>query len=221
MSDDPASADAFRWELRRSLVERLRMPWEGMGDMANQQRAEAAIQISTMMNEIEAWRKAMQKAERDIAELRDALRVEENAVNHLHTDRNNLRLEVERFTREWDEARREVCQSRAACIRDKQPVQRGDPVRAQMLRRAADVTVERGKTYGPPAEHFERTTRALHALMPDLFARPPLPEDWAKCMMIDKLARDAEVPKDDNCIDIAGYAACLYEVRKCDSSELV
>lgn len=70
MSDDPASTDGMRWEIRRSLIKRLRIPWEGMGDMANQQRAEAAIQISTMMDEIEAWRQAVQKAERDIVQLR-------------------------------------------------------------------------------------------------------------------------------------------------------
>ena len=85
MSDDPASKDGLRWEIRRSLIERLRIPWEGMGEMANQQRAEAAIQISTMMDEIEAWKQAMQKAERDIAELRA----------------------------ERDEARREVCEVEA------------------------------------------------------------------------------------------------------------
>lgn len=150
-----------------------------------------------------------------------------------------MQQQIDLLTRERDTARREVCESRAACIQGKMPqeiakalgwdcfhrkqqsVHRGDPLRAQMLRRAADVTIERGKAYGPPAEHFERTVLALYALMPDVFARPPLPEDWAKCMIIDKLARDAEVPKEDNCIDIAGYAACLYEVRKCDSSELV
>ena len=211
MSDDPASQDGLRWKIRQSLVERLLISWDGMGDMANQQRAEAAVQIKTMMDEIEAWRQSVHKAERDIVELRA----------------------------ERDTARREVCESRAACIQGKmpqeiadalgwdcfhrkqKPVDRGDPLRAQMLRQAANVTVERGKAYGPPGEHFERTVLALYALMPDLFARPPLPEDWAKCMIIDKLARDAEVPKEDNCIDIAGYAACLYEVRKCDSSELV
>ena len=83
MSDDPASKDGLRWEIRRSLIERLRIPWEGMGEMANQQRAEAAVQISTMMDEIEAWRQAMQKAERDIAQVRA----------------------------ERDEARREVCRN--------------------------------------------------------------------------------------------------------------
>jgi hypothetical protein len=92
------------------------------------------------------------------------------------------------------------------------------PVRARMLREAATVTEERGKTYGPPAEHFERTVRAAYALMPDLFARPPEPEDWGKLMCIDKLARDAEVAKADNMIDLAGYAACVHECRSVDQA---
>lgn len=70
MSDDPAARDELRWKIRTKLVERLRITWEGMGEMANQQRAEAAVQISTMMDEIEAWRNAMRKADRDIAQLR-------------------------------------------------------------------------------------------------------------------------------------------------------
>jgi predicted nucleic acid-binding Zn-ribbon protein len=61
------------------------------------------------MDELEGWQAAMQKADRDIAELRDQLEVEENAVNHLHTDRNNLRLEVERLRAERDDARRRLC----------------------------------------------------------------------------------------------------------------
>jgi predicted nucleic acid-binding Zn-ribbon protein len=112
MSDDPASKDGLRWEIRRSLIERLRIPWEAMGEMANQQRAEAAVQIRTMMDELEAWRQAMQKAERDISELRNALEIEKNAVDHLHTDRNNLRLEIDRMvdklTAQRDAARREL-----------------------------------------------------------------------------------------------------------------
>jgi len=102
MSDDPASRDAFQWELRRSLVERLRIPWEGMGDMANQQRAEAAMQISTMMNLIEAWRQAMQKAERDIADMRARL-TEANLIAA------GMQDEIERLRADRDEARREVC----------------------------------------------------------------------------------------------------------------
>lgn len=70
MSDDPASKDGLRWEIRQRLVERLRIRWDAMGEMANQQRSEAAVQISTMMDEIEAWRQAAQKADRDIAQVR-------------------------------------------------------------------------------------------------------------------------------------------------------
>lgn len=113
MSDDPASHDAFKWECRRKQVESLRIPWEGMGAMANAERHIAALMIENLMEEVEAWKKAMQKAERDMAELRDQLEVEENAVNHLHTDRNNLRLEVERLRAERDEARRQVCMAEA------------------------------------------------------------------------------------------------------------
>jgi hypothetical protein len=76
MSGDPASMYGLRWEIRRRLVERLLIPWDGMGDMANQQRAEAAVQIKTMMDEIEAWRQATQKASREIAELRGMLKEE-------------------------------------------------------------------------------------------------------------------------------------------------
>ena len=83
MSDDPASHDAFKWEQRMHQIERLRTPWEGMGDTANAERAIAAITIHNLMAEVEEWRRAMQKAERDIAELRA----------------------------ERDEARREVCES--------------------------------------------------------------------------------------------------------------
>lgn len=82
MSDDQAKRYGLRWEIRQRLVERLRIQWDGMGDMANQQRADAAVQISTMMDEIEAWRQATHKASREIAELR----------------------------KERDEARREVCE---------------------------------------------------------------------------------------------------------------
>ena len=70
MSDDPTSFDAFKWECRRKQIESLRVPWEGMGDMANAERAIAALTIDNLMAEVEAWKKAMQKADRDIAQLR-------------------------------------------------------------------------------------------------------------------------------------------------------
>lgn len=85
-----------------------------------------------------------------------------------------------------------------------------DPPRARMLRETADITSERGRSYGPPAEHFARTIGMINALYGTSFK----PEDWAKFMLIDKLARDYEKPRDDNPRDMAGYAACLFEVRQ-------
>lgn len=96
MSDDPASKDGLRWEIRRSLTDRLRIRWDAMGEMANQQREEAAVQISTMMDEIEAWRQSSQKADRHIAELRGMLDIANEMAEH--------------YARERDEARRSVCE---------------------------------------------------------------------------------------------------------------
>lgn len=78
-----------------------------------------------------------------------------------------------------------------------------------MLKDAANVVIERGNAYGPPAEHFERTVRLINAYFGTTFR----PEDWGKIIMLDKLARDLGTPKSDNLIDIAGYAACIYEIR--------
>lgn len=86
--------------------------------------------------------------------------------------------------------------------------------RTALLVKTIDAVQRRGSTYGPPAEHFARTCAAVNAILPDLFARTPTPADWAKMMLCDKLARDAERPTEDNCIDLAGYAACLAEVRQ-------
>jgi uncharacterized coiled-coil DUF342 family protein len=82
MHDRPTNNEIFKWECRRKQIESLRVRWEGMGDMANAERALAALTIDNLMAEVEAWKKAMQKAERDMHELR----------------------------KERDEARREVCE---------------------------------------------------------------------------------------------------------------
>lgn len=88
MSYDPASHDAFKWQCRRRHVESLRIPWEGMGAMANTERNIAALMIENLMEEVEAFRQAMQKADRDIMQLRQ---------------------QVTDLLGERDEARREVC----------------------------------------------------------------------------------------------------------------
>lgn len=85
--------------------------------------------------------------------------------------------------------------------------------RANMLRDVADITEERGKTYGPPGEHFARTIGAINSILGHKMKEPFTPSDWATMMMIDKLARDQHVPKADNLHDVAGYAACVFEIR--------
>ena len=89
--------------------------------------------------------------------------------------------------------------------------------RERLLHEAIEATRRRGEHYGPPGEHFARTCAAANAILGDLFARPMTPSDWARLMILDKLARDAEVAKIDNVLDIAGYAACLAEVRHWDA----
>lgn len=85
--------------------------------------------------------------------------------------------------------------------------------RERLLLDTAAAVRARGRNYGPPEEHFARTCGAANAILGDLFRRPITPEDWARLMILDKLARDAEKPIPDNSRDIAGYAACLAEVR--------
>lgn len=82
--------------------------------------------------------------------------------------------------------------------------------RQKMLLECVDIVAERGRYYGPPAHHFARTVGMINSLYGTTFT----PADWAKFMILDKLARDMERAKPDNCKDIAGYAACLYEVRE-------
>lgn len=89
----------------------------------------------------------------------------------------------------------------------------GKSGRERLLAEAIEATRRRGENYGPPGEHFARTCAAANAILRDLFARPMTPSDWAKLMILDKLARDAERARLDNCLDVAGYAACLAEVR--------
>ncbi len=87
------------------------------------------------------------------------------------------------------------------------------PPRAEMLREAADIVEERGRSYGPPARHFARTVGAINAVLGHKLAAPLTPADWACMMILDKLAREQHTSKRDNALDVAGYAACLHECR--------
>lgn len=111
MSDDPGSVEALEFEQRRSIVERLRFHWDSMGDMANAERDQAADFIEEQGRTIERLRRRDFEA--------DAVR----ELEHVKVDRNNLALavesmqrEIDRVTDERDEARRWVCNMKAASV---------------------------------------------------------------------------------------------------------
>jgi len=78
MKDDPDRTEEFKRETRMAQVEKLRINWDAMGEMANIERFLAAGTIQDLMDEVEAWQNAMRKAERDIAQLR----AERTAAKH-------------------------------------------------------------------------------------------------------------------------------------------
>jgi hypothetical protein len=88
----------------------------------------------------------------------------------------------------------------------------GESPAEALLRKAADTTRERRATYAPPMEHFTRTIGAINAIFASKLREPLTAADWATMMILDKCARhqgDRKHP--DNCVDMAGYAACMAE----------
>jgi enoyl-[acyl-carrier protein] reductase I len=75
------------------------------------------------------------------------------------------------------------------------------------------VIRDRRPKYGGPKNHFARTVGMVNAAFADVLKRPLTEADWATIMILDKIARfrgpGATI---DGPVDIAGYAACLYEV---------
>ena len=94
MSDDPASVESFEWETTMAFAKQLADPWQGMGEMANHQRRLAAEMIVKLYNRCTM----------------EALHIME------------IRQQVKELRGERDEARREVCRSRASCIQGKSPL---------------------------------------------------------------------------------------------------
>lgn len=83
----------------------------------------------------------------------------------------------------------------------------------QLCEKTAEVIRDRRPKYGGPRHHFARTIGMVNAAFADVLRRPLTEADWATIMILDKIARfrgpGATV---DGPVDIAGYAACLYEV---------
>jgi len=88
----------------------------------------------------------------------------------------------------------------------------GPPVAVRLLEQATAAVKDRQAVYGPPTAHFARTVGMVNSLFGDVLRRPLTTSDWARIMLLDKLARDlGPRPHPDNAVDIAGYAACLAE----------
>jgi len=89
--------------------------------------------------------------------------------------------------------------------------------RAEVLREAEClITGDRNRTYGEPMENFENIARLFNT-----FLRYKLkdgaeitPGDTAGLMILVKLAREMSGPKEDNKVDMIGYAACWAEVDR-------
>ena len=83
----------------------------------------------------------------------------------------------------------------------------------QLCEKTAEVIRDRRPKYGGPKHHFARTIGMVNAAFADVLKRPLTEADWATIMILDKIARfrgpGATI---DGPVDIAGYAACMYEV---------
>jgi hypothetical protein len=84
--------------------------------------------------------------------------------------------------------------------------------REQMLDEAkAIVTRSRAQQYAPPGQDFKNIADIWSVLLKVRVS----PEQVAQCMVALKLCRLIHTPAhEDNWTDIAGYAACGYEVTR-------
>jgi hypothetical protein len=95
-----------------------------------------------------------------------------------------------------------------------EPETAGPPVAVRLLEQATAAVKDRHAVYGPPTAHFARTVGMVNSLFADVLRRPLTTADWARIMILDKLARDlGPRPHPDNAVDLAGYAACLAECQ--------
>ena len=79
----------------------------------------------------------------------------------------------------------------------------------ELLEHAAAVVTRRRREYGEPAELFEHVAKRWSLTL----GTPVSPAQVVLCLLDLKLARLARDPRHvDSVLDIAGYAACLWEV---------
>ena len=66
--------------------------------------------------------------------------------------------------------------------------------------------------YGPQRFCFQRIAALWTAMGLNCDGAPVAPQDVAMAMILLKMARQQHASKDDNWVDIAGYAACGAEI---------
>jgi len=91
-------------------------------------------------------------------------------------------------------------------------------LRVEALREAAKIiSGERNKQYGNPEDNFERTAKIWSVILGTQITN----EDVAMMMVGLKVARYASKSgfQPDTWVDIAGYAACGYEVGSLESNK--
>lgn len=86
--------------------------------------------------------------------------------------------------------------------------------RESILEEAARlITGDRNKTYGSPTQNFQDTADVWNVLLAEKFkyGEAITPGEVAMMMVGLKLVRSKAQPKEDNWVDIAGYAGCGFE----------
>lgn len=71
---------------------------------------------------------------------------------------------------------------------------------------------DRNESYGSPTENFENISDIWNILLSHKLITVISPREVADMMIAVKLARGIVEPRQDNYVDIAGYAACGWEV---------
>lgn len=88
-------------------------------------------------------------------------------------------------------------------------------VRAKVLDEAKRITAtDRNSAYGEPEDNLQRIADFWNVFLQDKLREGAkiTPGDTAALVIMIKLAREMNAPKEDNKTDIAGYAACWAEV---------
>lgn len=84
-----------------------------------------------------------------------------------------------------------------------------------ILEEALELTTgDRNNDYGHPLDDYTKTAKMVSGLLADKLKEDLIAEDVIKIMCLVKLSREQHRPKDDNIIDLAGYASCLDMTKR-------